>query len=372
MSEKDSRHPFRISRRRFLEGLGALSAAAVVGTGCSKDDNGPSGPSNDDPAGPTSAQVALGDVSMYDHNVLKNKLIDMFDKIGGLGDIIKSGDKVGMKVNLTGGNWAANKWQRDTGVSAGESFWTHPQVANVVGELCKDAGAGQLYIVESIYDWKSMSEPGFTQVAGQLNAEIFDTNKTDPSTNYTKRAVGSHAMIYQNIYQNSLFAEFDCFISLPKAKQHVSAGVTHAMKNLVGTLPQPLYSQDGSGNRAEIHNHDDKYDGNKNNNLCRVILDINSATKIHLSVIDAIKTTVGGEGPWCKTMANMEFNKLIVSKDPVAADSIATQVIGFNPNADDYTDTFALPGTPCINYLRKAEEIGLGVNDLSKIKVFDV
>lgn len=371
MSKRDPHNAQCISRRRFLKGLGTLSAAAVLGAGCSKDYSGPSGPSNGEPSGPTSAKVAVGEAKMYDHNVLKNKLTDMFDKIGGLSDIIKSGDKVGMKINLTGGIGSANNWERDTGVSPGESFWTHPQVANVVGELCKDAGAGKLYIVESYYDWKSITEPGFTQVAGRLDAEIFDTNQTDPSSNYVRRSVGSKWMIYQNILQNTLYEEFDCFISLPKAKQHVSAGVTHAMKNLVGTLPQPLYAN-GSGNRAEIHHHDDKYDGNVNDNLCRVILDINSATKIHLSVIDAIKTTIGGEGPWCNTMENMEFNKLIVSKDPVAADSIATQVIGFDPNADDYTDTFALPGTPCINYLRKAEEIGLGVNDLSKIDVIDV
>lgn len=241
-----------------------------------------------------------------------------------------------------------------------------------MGELCKDAGASKIIIVESIYDWKSINNYGFNQVADFLGAEIYDTNQVKPFSSYAQRDVGSKAFIYNSIFQNALFDEFDCFISLPKAKQHVSAGVTHAMKNLVGTLPQPKYQQNGSGHRAAIHGHNDKLDKNANSNLCRVVLDINSATKIHLAVNDAIDTTIGGEGPWCNTMQNKSFDRLIISKDVVAADTISTQVIGFNPEAADYTDTFALPTIPCMNYLREAQKIGLGVNDLSKIEVIEV
>jgi len=358
-----------ISRRRFISSVGAISTAAMLG-GCGK--KSPNEPTLPGDEAPSSATVAVGEVKMYDHNVLKNKMIDMLDKLGGLGDLIKSGDTVGLKINLTGGDSSANNWKRSSGVEAIDSFWTHPQIVNVVGELCKDAGASKIIIVESIYDWNSINKHGFAQVAGMLDAQIYDTNQIKPFSSYAKRSVGAKSFIYSSIYQNALFDEFDCFISLPKAKQHVSAGVTHAMKNLVGTLPQPKYSLNGSGSRQAIHSHNDKLDKNANNNLCRVILDINSATKIHLAVNDAIKTTIGGEGPWCKTMQNRTFNRLIISKDVVAADTISTQVIGFDPNAADYTDTFALPSTPCINYLREAENIGLGMNDLSTIEVIEV
>ncbi len=360
-----------ISRRRFIGAIGAASAGLALGA-CSKDNPTDPTPPDDGGAAPGSAKVAVGEAKIYDHNVLKNKMIDMLDKLGGLGDIIKSGDSVGMKINLTGGTGSANSWQRDTGVNATDSFWTHPQIVYVMGELAKDAGASKIFILESYYDLESVVRFGFKQVADTLGGTVINTNNISPYTDYVKRSVGSNAYIYPEIFQNGIFDEIDCFISLPKAKQHVSAGVTHAMKNLVGTLPQPKYSQNGSGNRAAIHNHNDKLDKNNNNNLCRVILDINSATKIHLAVNDAIKTTIGGEGPWCGTMENRTFNKLIISKDVVAADTISTQIIGFDPNAADYNDTFALPRTPCINYLREAEKIGLGVNDLSKIEVIDV
>jgi uncharacterized protein (DUF362 family) len=359
-----------LSRRHFLSAIGAASAGVVL-AGCSKDSPTQPGSGDTTPDLPESSKVAVGEVKMYDFNTLKNKMTDMLDQLGGLGDIIKSGDTVGMKINLTGGTGSADRWERDTGVNAIDSYWTHPQIVNVVGQLAKDAGAGKLVIVESYYDWESVGRFDFKTVADRLGATIIQTNSAAPYTGFVKRDVGSRAIIYNELYQNAIFDEMDCFISLPKAKQHVSAGVTHAMKNLVGTLPQNMYSTNNS-NRNAIHEHDNKLDKNPNSNLCRVILDLNSATKIHLAVNDAIKTTIGGEGPWCNTMQNRNFNKLIISKDVVAADTISTQVIGFDPAAADYTNTFALPSQPCINYLREAQNIGLGLNDLSRIEVINV
>jgi len=350
--------------------LGVTSAGFIIGA-CGKNSTDPTPPVDNTPL-PESAQVAVAEIKIYDRTTLKNKMIDMLDKLGGIGDLIKSGDTVGMKINLTGGTPSADGWLRSTGVNAVDSYWTHPQIVNVVGELAKDAGAAKLFILESYYDQESIVKFGFKQIADTLGATIINTNKISPYTDFAKRSVGSKAFIYSEIYQNAIFNELDCFISLPKAKQHVSAGVTHAMKNLVGTLPAPRYNQGSGDTRTAIHNHNDKLDKNANSNLARVVLDLNSATKIHLAINDAIKTTIGGEGPWCSTMQNRTFNKLIISKDVVAADTISTQIIGFNPTAADYTDTFALPTTPCINYLREAQRIGLGVNDLSKIEVINV
>ncbi len=363
--------PGGLNRRRFIKTIGAATASGALLSACSKDD--PTGPSKPDiPELPATSQVAVGDVKIYDFNTLKNKMADMMDALGGFSDLIKSGDTVGMKINLTGGTGSAEQWQRQTGVSPLESYWTHPLVTQAIGQLALDAGAGRIVIMESYYDWESVARYGFKQIADKLGAEILQINQPKPYSGFTKRSTGSRAIIYSELYQNAIFDELDCFISLPKAKQHVSAGVTHAMKNLVGTLPASQYGQNGSSTRQAIHNHNDKLDKNQNSNLCRVILDLNSANKIHLAVNDAIKTTIGGEGPWCSTMKNRVFNKLIISKDVVAADTISTQVIGFDPSAPDYTDTWALPGTPCINYLKEAQNIKLGNSDLDKIEVIHV
>ncbi len=375
MSEQEQKyfHGHGLNRRAFVKTMGAAVAGGAFLSACSKDD--PTGPGEDDPNIPdlpASSQVAVSEIKMYDFNTLKNKMTEMMDVLGGFGDLIKSGDTVGMKINLTGGTGSAEQWQRQTGVSPLESYWTHPLIVQAIGQLAIDAGAGRIVIMESYYDWESVARYGFKTVADKLGAEILQINLSAPYSGFTKRSTGSRGIIYDNLYQNGIFDELDCFISLPKAKQHVSAGVTHAMKNLVGTLPASQYGLNGSSTRQAIHNHNDKLDKNPNSNLARVVLDINSANKIHLAVNDAIKTTIGGEGPWCSTMKNRVFNKLIISKDVVAADAISTQVIGFDPNAADYTDTFALPSTPCINYLREAQKIKLGNSDLAKIEVVNV
>lgn len=102
MEEKKHNHNLTqtgISRRRFIAAASAASAG-LVWSACSK--KSPTDPTTPDgPEAPESATVAVGEVKMYDHNVLKSKMTDMLDKLGGLGDLIKSGDTVGLKINLT-------------------------------------------------------------------------------------------------------------------------------------------------------------------------------------------------------------------------------------------------------------------------------
>ncbi|MBN2001151.1 DUF362 domain-containing protein, partial [candidate division KSB1 bacterium] len=107
-----------------------------------------------------------------------------------------------------------------------------------------------------------------------------------------------------------------------------------------------------------------------------VIVDLNNATPINLVVNDAIHTVLGGEGPWLSgewALRPTNFNRLIVGKDPVAADSIATKVIGYNPMDADNEGTWGASkdgNTPGgINYLKKANELGMGNYDLDKIEV---
>ena len=136
------------------------------------------------------------------------------------------------------------------------------------------------------------------------------------------------------------------------------------MKNLVGTLPLPsgLYNN-GQGYRAAIHDRRD-LEGNIYSNLRRVVLDLNHATPIHLVVNDAVKTVLGGEGPWTP-LTTASFDTLIASKDPVAADAIGTQAIGFDPMAPDMAEPFP----DGLNYLRLAQDQGLGTADPDQLDV---
>ena len=360
-----------VSRREFFGALGVSAAGLILGS-CAKD-RGPLSPSagaentvrSAVPMGRETfhpqamSRVATADVTSYDRDMLRQNMESLFNAIGGVTDIA-GGRTVGLKVNLTGGSWNAN-----TNPPAVELFWTHPEVVRAAGELLKDAGASKMYIVEAIYDWKSYNGYGFRDVANYLGATLIDLNATDPYTEHIERPVGDGWLIYENFTQNAILNDIDCMVSFPKAKQHVGAGVTHSMKNLVGSVPLGIYGP-GQSSRQLFHQHRE-IDGNTSSNLRRIVIDLNQATKIHLAVTDAIKTMMGGEGPWQRKWTAAAFNKLIVSKDIVAADSIATQVIGFDPMVADDTGVFE----DGINYLRLAQEKGLGTYDLAQIEVVD-
>jgi uncharacterized protein (DUF362 family) len=348
-----------MSRRQFVSTMNAASAALLVGAPYARRAVARS-------AARTAPQVAVAAIETYDRTAIRGAMEAMFEALGGLGDTVRPGDHVGIKINLTGGHyWASSYFNLTGGMHPGETFWTHPEVLRAVGELIRDAGAGRVTIAEAVYDEESYNAWGYADVGGELGADFVDLNGTAPYGGYAVRPVGEGAFIYEDFTQNGVLSDFDCVVSLAKSKRHNGAGVTHGMKNLVGTLPLPsgLYN-DGQGYRAVIHELPN-FDGNTSSNLRRVILDLNHATPIRLVVNDAVKTVLGGEGPWGPPLTPVSFDTLIASKDPVAADSIATQVMGFDPFAPDMHEPF--PGG--LNYLALAQVAGMGVADPALLDV---
>jgi len=364
-----------VSRREFLGALGVSSAGVLLGA-CSRAKS-PVGPAaTESIAGSAAtamrhpmkfdgalAKVATADVSTYDYQALRQNIESMFNALGGISDIA-GGKTVGIKVNLTGGSGSAN-----TTPPAVELYWTHPEITRVVGELVKDAGASKIYIIEAIYDWKSYNSYGFKDAADYLGAELIDLNQKTPYADFVERPVGPNWLIYEKFTQCGLLNDIDCVISLPKTKQHKGAGYTNGMKNFIGSVPLSIYGP-GGNSRQLLHSHRTEFEQNWMSNLRRVVLDLNMATKVHLTVADAIKTALGSEGPWNRNeykLVPTAFNKLIASKDVVAADSVSCQVIGFDPMVADDTGVFK----DGINYLRLAQEKGMGIYDLSQIEVVD-
>jgi uncharacterized protein (DUF362 family) len=309
--------------------------------------------------------VGLAELSNYGRAAVRSALESMLTSIGGIGDLVRPGDHVGIKINLTGGSSWAWSYQAQTGLHPGETYWTHPEILRAIGELLIDAGAGRVSILEAVTDDASYFSWGYSDVGSELGAQFVDLNKTPPYRSYSVRPVGEDHFIYPTLTQNGVLDDLDCIVSLAKSKQHNGAGVTHGMKNLVGTLPVPvgLYNN-GQNYRVGIH---EQYglDGNPVSNLRRVILDLQQATPIDLVVNDAISTVLGGEGPWGPSLIPADFGRLIVSRDPVAADAVATQAIGLDPSATDGNEPFP----DGINYLWAAESLGLGIADLSQIEV---
>jgi uncharacterized protein (DUF362 family) len=293
----------------------------------------------------------------YDRRLVRQQVQAMLDSLGGLGDVVHAGDRVALKVNLTGGHY----FDPPAGLSATESYLTHPEIVRALGELLRDAGARELFIVEAVYDKESFPAFGYEEVARALNATLVDLNEPQPYSDFASTPVGEDWFIYDRFTFNPILEEVDAFVSVAKMKSHCRCGVTHSMKNLVGLVPVKSYRlNEQDWWRSALHG----YGNETRTRLPRVILDLNRARPIHLALVDGIKTAEGGEVPR-GSFSPVAPGVLLAGKDPVATDAVATAAMGFDPTVD-------CPDVPFVNgdnYLNMAYELGLGTNRLEEIEV---
>jgi uncharacterized protein (DUF362 family) len=104
----------------------------------------------------------------------------------------------------------------------------------------------------------------------------------------------------------------DFIVSMPKVKTHHWTGVTLSMKNMFGIVPGSRYGWPKNVlHWAGIHES---------------ILDICATVRPHFVIADAI-VAMEGDGPLNGTESRL--NTLVLSDDPVAADSYCTKLLGF-------------------------------------------
>lgn len=347
-----SKHP--ISRREFLKSVSALAAGLALAS-CAPDIKPIEGSRSSNGPKPT---VSIAQANSYDRVLIRKQMEKLFDSINGLDDVLAHGNRVAIKTNLTGGLRSGSL----PGILETESFLTHPEVVRATIELLRDAGAKDIYIVEAVYEPESWPFYGYEEIAKETGATLVDLNYAEPYSGFDKTSPGTNPFIYEDFNFNPILNEIDAFVSVSKMKCHNTAGVTHTMKNLFGLVPYRYYEINaGDRYRSEFHGP-----GNETRKrLPRVIMDLNMARPIHLSVVDGVMTTEAGEGPWIAAMGPIKPGVLFAGKNPVATDAVATAAMGFDPSAE-YPDE---PFVHAENHLNIAAQLGLGPNTLAEIEV---
>jgi uncharacterized protein (DUF362 family) len=307
---------------------------------------------------PSRSQVAIAQISTYDRAAVRQQVQSLLDGLGGLGDVIRPGDRVAIKVNLTGGAGVPPL----PGVAAIDSYITHPEVVRALGELLRDAGAAQIFLVEAVYDAQSYPLWGYEEVAQALNATLIDLNVPHPYTDFVSVPVGQDWFVYEAYTMHPVLQEIDAFVSVAKMKCHWSCGITLSMKNLIGLVPVTYY-RCGSDHlyRSDFH----ACDGDFRMRLPGAVVDLNRIRPIHLALIDGIKTVEAGEGPWIQGIAPVQPGLLVAGKNPVATDAVTAAVMGFDAAT-------AYPSAPFLrseNHVSLAGQAGLGPHRLEDIQV---
>ncbi|RPI94610.1 MAG: DUF362 domain-containing protein, partial [Chloroflexi bacterium] len=253
----------RLSRRDFLRTASAIAAGMLIS------DVAPARAIQEWTPRP---KVAIARAYSYNRAVIRLRVQTLLDQLGGLADVVRPGDKVVIKPNLTGGSG----WQQWIDVPADESMVTHAEVVRALAEAVIDAGAGQVMIAEAIWDWASYENWGYVDVAKDLNATLIDLNSDQPYGTFIAQMVGDDWYVYDWITFNPALVEADVFMSVAKLKTHQLAGVTLSMKNLVGTVPLAFYQLNNDGYRTALHGPGDE----SSRRLPRVIVDLNRARPV--------------------------------------------------------------------------------------------
>jgi uncharacterized protein (DUF362 family) len=333
------------------------------------------------------APVAIAQCLSYGLEV-RASLASLFDQLGGLDRLVK-GKTVAVKLNLTGDLRASLR-----GMPKGETYWVHPEVVGAAVSLLGQAGARRIRLLESTLDPDGSMEKfllgaqwnprDFTRAAARVEFE--DTNYAGPSGKYTRLTVPGGGLLFSAYDINRSYEDCDVYVSLAKLKEHSTAGVTLSIKNSFGIPPATIYGTAAGtdepgkvvkGSRAMLHDGhrqppksalpeiDPSSPRDPGYRVPRVAAELAALRPIHLAIIDGIKTTAGGEGPWLRGLRPVHAGVLVAGTNCVTTDAVCTALMGFDPMA---TRGIA-PFETCDSTLQLAERLGLGTRDVKRIEV---
>ena len=251
-----------------------------------------------------------------DFKEMTKKLLELADLIS---DIPDSAKTIGIKPNLV------------TPTPASFGATTHPEIIAGIIEYLKENGDYHIVIAEG--SWVGDKTPeafeycGYNELARQYGVTLFDTQK-DSSFRVKCGDI--------SVNVNSCVRDFDYLINVPVLKGHCQTKITCALKNMKGLIP--------NSEKRRFHTM----------GLHKPIAFLNTCIKQDFIVIDHICGDLDfeeGGNPVTK-------NCIMAAKDPVLTDSYVCRLLGYT--VED------------VEYIRLADEFGVGSSDLSNLRLLSI
>ncbi len=249
--------------------------------------------------------------------------------VGGIKRFVKEGDRVLIKPNMGFPN--PPEW----------STTTHPDVVKAVAELCIEAGARRIIVMDhALRDGELCREKtGIGEALKGLKNVIIAT-PDDPKFFEEIPVPGAKELKRTAVAKEVLKA--NCIINIPTAKSHSATGVSLGIKNLMGLVYD----------RRVFHDEMD---------INRAIAEQLIVIKPTLTIIDAVYALLtrgpGGPGEVSKP------DTIVASTDPVAADSYAVGLVRWY-NREFRGDQ--------VKHIKIASEMGFGEIDIAKMDIINV
>lgn len=248
-------------------------------------------------------KVIIQECESYNTSTVIERLNSGMKHIGGWQAFVKPGMKILLKVNLIGPK------------SSETAAVTHCEFVRAITKILKDIGC-IVWIGDSsggaiagiAPTAQSFEVSGLNKVALEEGAEIKNFDKEGVKECSITSDYGDKLYLAKPIF------DADLVINLPKFKTHTAGIYTGAVKNVFGFIP--------GLKKAEYHKllPDPK-------NFGTMLADIHENSKIALHIMDGI-TAMQGEGPTAGDIYNA--NKILISTDPLALDTVASKMIGLD------------------------------------------
>ena len=231
--------------------------------------------------------------------------------IGGIGNYVRKGDKVLIKVNICGGVPEIRG-----------TFTSTEVVEELVDQLAALGADVTIADADMVWTkfWQAAADSGWKEWAAKKNVKLQNLSES----RIAWFDFGKDSAIGQEKISRDVI-EADVIISVPVMKTHLLTGITIGMKNMYGTIPEI--------DKARFHRK----------KIEDVIYEINQAFTPTLTIIDG---TIGGEAIGPLSCVPLNYQTVIASTNVVTADALACILLGYDPME--------------IVHLKKAHERGLG------------
>jgi len=259
-------------------------------------------------------RVALARCESYELPVLEKSIKKLLGLLGGIGEFIKSGDRVLIKPNLLSGS------------SPEKAVTTHPNLVEAVVNIVKEAEG-----IPAIGDspGERVTFTGLTRAYRTAGLEEVSRNTGVPLLSFEDDVMeveNIKGCLYKKFTITKQIRDFKVIISLPKLKTHPLTYMTAAVKNNFGFIP--------GLRKTEFHlKLPDR------ELFSEMLVDLLTTVRVNLVILDGI-VAMEGNGP--AGGAPRKVGAILASRNPVALDFVACQLVGYKNPLDIPTNRIAV------------------------------
>jgi uncharacterized protein (DUF362 family)/NAD-dependent dihydropyrimidine dehydrogenase PreA subunit len=280
-------------------------------------------------------------VSCPDYDKVDEKMDELVSMMGGMSRFVRPNEKIVLKTNLL------------LPAEPEKAVTTHPRVVASIARMVKKEGASAL-IADSPgsgykYNEKILNtlyrKCGMFDAAEASGAELnFDT--TSKPVSFMEGKLIKHFDVIAPVL------EADAVLNLCKLKTHMLMSFTGAVKNNFGVIP----GLTKPGYHAKLRDQD---------NFAEMLLDLAEYVSPRLSIMDAV-TGMEGDGPGTTGVAR-HVGLLLGSKNPLALDIVACEIIGLRPEHNPLLKAAVKRGIAPAGL----DEIEVAGEEISKVRISD-